>query len=503
MHDLYARLRDRARQVPAAPAFVIQGQTYSYHQLWARVAALERALAAAPVVPEAPFVGVWTADALDTYAALIATWGRRWAYVPLNAKFPTARNRYMLETAGLRVVVAHQLTPALEALLGELDAPVQLIVASLLPDAPPETDLQRPAYTPEQLAYLLFTSGSTGTPKGVPIAQGNLNRFFATVCAPNLWGLGATDRFVQMFELTFDLSVFSTFAPLLVGGCCCTVPEGGISYLQILTTLEEQQATVALLVPSVLGYLQPYFDEIELPHLRLSLFCGEALPAKLAAGWRARLPQATVENVYGPTEATIFCTRYPITDAVAGEAHNGVALIGQPMPGVATVCLDPDTLQPADEGELCLGGDQVTPGYWHNPAKNAEAFVQHNGQRYYRTGDRVRQGPQGHWVYLGRTDQQVKIDGYRVELGEVEHHARELTGQQQVAIVAAQGTGGAWSLHLFLEHYTGDLEVLRQAFAVQLPPYMVPRTVTVLEALPLNSNGKIDRPVLRTLLTAQ
>lgn len=499
--DLYDRIWQKATQHPKAPAFCIQGKETPYAELLRRVGAIQQALGSSMMPADMPLVGVWTGDDLDTYATMLAAWSLRAAYVPINHTFPVERNLYMMETSGLRVLVARRMTPALEALLGSLHTPVQIIFSDLLPTADFFAAPQG-TYQPDQLAYLLFTSGSTGRPKGVPITQGNLNRFFDTVLDPHLWQLGPDDRFVQMFELTFDLSVFSTFSPLLVGGCCCTVPEGGISYLQILDTMEEQRCSVALLVPSVLAYLHKYFDEIELPNLRLSLFCGEALPAQLAEAWRQRIPHARVENVYGPTEATIFCSRYVLTPQSPEQAHNGVAPIGQPMPGVITAQIGADgsLITHGGEGELLLAGEQVTPGYWQNPEKNAEAFLVVEGTRYYRTGDIVSIDVLGQLVYHGRTDQQVKIDGFRVELGEIEHHARELTGCDQLAVVATRTDSGNWQLHLFLENYPGETEGLRSALAAKLPAYMLPRTVQSLKVLPLNSNGKIDRPALRSLL---
>ena len=484
-----ARFAEALLAYPHHTAIQARGSSYSYHQLAQLVTAIQQRLSL-HALPDR--VGVLTGDEAHTYAALLAIMGLGKTYVPLNRHHPAERNAQIIADAGLSLILAAE--P--DQIAGSLPAATPLLSLDNLPLAEGQPEVQ--AVRPDDLAYILFTSGSTGRPKGVPITYQALHHFLHTVTDPALWQLGPEDRFLQMFDLTFDLSVYSYLVPLCMGASTYIVPHTGISYMHIYSLLEEEALTIALMVPSVLAYLRPFFDEIRLPALRYSLFCGEALPHTLAADWYRCLPHARLENVYGPTEATIFCLRYPWQPAAAeAESHQGVVPIGQPMPGVHTCVVDEDgqPVAAGSVGELCLAGVQLTPGYWQQPQLSSRDFFAHAGTRYYRTGDRVRLNEHGNYLYLGRTDQQVKIDGYRVELGEIEHHARQYTGLAQLAVVPVS-QGSSTSLHLYLEGYTGPLEPLRAHLASQLPPYMQPRAIHTLARLPLNANGKIDRKAL-------
>ncbi len=379
--DVFGAFQQHVSRQPHRTVLYLQQGEISYQQLFDSVQLLRKQLRKHGVIRQP--VGIWTEDPLTAYAGILAVLAEGGFYVPLNHKFPSDRNAAVVRASGLRLVITDASSASLQSLQQQVD--IQSIV---LKGASGDIE-QVPEHIPAQdsdIAYLLFTSGSTGVPKGVPVTHGALRHFLSTVTHPAEWQVGPSDIFLQQFELTFDLSVYSFLTPMVLGAACAPVPSSGVGYLQLLDTLERYAVTVALMVPSALAYLRPYFDEIELPQLRYSLFCGEALPLELATAWAARVPQAQVENVYGPTEATIFCTRYVLPQRGPIHAEHGVVPIGRPMRGVPVLLLDGDS--PAAEGELALGGPQVTPGYWHNPEKNAEAFVTVAQQRYYRTGDR-------------------------------------------------------------------------------------------------------------------
>ncbi|MBL0343154.1 MAG: AMP-binding protein [Bacteroidetes bacterium] len=347
------------------------------------------------------------------------------------------------------------------------------------------------------IAYILFTSGSTGVPKGVPISVSNLDAFLDAFFQLG-YHLNENDRFLQMFDLTFDLSIMSYMAPLCIGACVYTVPSEGIKYMQVYKLLEQYDLTFTLMVPSIITHLRQYFDEIRLDKLRYSLFCGEALYEDVVLEWSKCVPNALVENVYGPTEATIFCTRYKINSNGSNKQLNGILCIGAPMKNVGVAIIN-DNLQfsaPFEKGELCLSGSQVTSGYWKNDLKNAEAFFEKEGIRYYKTGDLCFMDGEGDVFYSGRVDFQVKIQGFRVELGEIEFHARKFLESAAVVAVATENSQNIWQIYLFVEGDLTHFEELQNYLKLHLPVYMVPSKITGVKMFPLNTNGKIDRKAL-------
>jgi amino acid adenylation domain-containing protein len=365
------------------------------------------------------------------------------------------------------------------------------------------TALRWQPQAPEDLAYLFFTSGTTGIPKGVPIRHRNLDAFMTAVLEDSSYAFGPDDRFLQMFELTFDLSVMSLLAPLALGASCHVVPDKGIASLEIARLLDERSISVALMVPSVLSYLRRYFDELRFPALRHSLFCGEALAHSLTAAWARCVPKAEIRNVYGPTEATIFCTEFKWEErASAEQSVNDIVPIGRPLLGTGLVIVDAagEPVVAGEQGELCLTGEQLATGSWQDPERSAAAFVRApgNGGRgvAYRTGDLAFVNSRGNTVYCGRADSQIQVDGHRVELGEVERHLRTFLDGGAAAAAPIRTADGRQEFVAFLES-SADLEAGALAYLrTQVPPYMLPRRIICVAALPLNLNGKVDRQEL-------
>ena len=484
---------------PHRPAIVFGDRTHSYAEFAGLVQGIRDRLG--EVVPESERrIAVFATQDVWTYAAIVAILATGRAYVPLNPSAPSDRNRSCIDQAGIRTLLCSRSAPAVEAWRAAPGSALRVEeTEQIAPRArlAPIGDVDDAA-----MAYLLFTSGSTGQPKGVPIHHRNVNAFLDAFVDRSDLGFGMEDRFLQMFDLTFDLSVMSFGVPLTVGAACCVVPDGGPGFLGVAKTLG-RGVTVALMVPSVLTFLERYFDEIRLPALRLSLFCGEALSARRARAWWACVPNARVLNVYGPTEATIFCSSYECSrDVCEDEAYQGVVSIGHPMPLTEFRVVNDDlTATPRGEkGELVILGDQVTDRYWENPEKTAAAFITlPDGTAGYRSGDVVFEGASG-FYYCGRTDHQLKVDGYRVESGEIEHHARRFTGVRDAALVGAVDQNGRTVLHLFALT-NGDVpptfaKDCRSFLAEHLPPYMVPHKTHAVGAFPLNPNGKVDRKAL-------
>jgi amino acid adenylation domain-containing protein len=469
-------------------AFCIQGKYYSYAAFALRVAAIQ--LYMEKECPEVCRVGLTIADHIDTYATIVALLLSGRTYIPINAHHPADRTMRIIEQAGISMVFSQQSDSVWSG--------VVMVDTTAIKDG--NAPFQR--FTGElstAYAYILFTSGSTGMPKGTPITYFNLNSF---VSAFNALGyeLNKHDRVLQMFDLTFDLSVMSYLMPLLVGACVYTVPDKGMKFTNVYALLEEYKLTFALMVPSVLSFLRPYFEEIHLPEMRYSLFCGEALHADVSREWMKCVPNAVVDNVYGPTEATIFCLTYrlPATDDIVES--NGIVCIGTPMQGMGCMVVN-DNNQPVAEGEkgeLCLFGHQVTPGYLDDE-KNKVAFFEFNNVRYYRTGDIAQTLPDGNYIYCGRADHQVKIQGFRVELGEIEHHVREECGCNAVAIVITT-TQNTSQIEVVLNKESVEEQAVIAALRNRLPSYMIPARVHAVTPFPLNVNGKTDRKELTKII---
>ena len=474
-------------------AVFVAGRSYTYGEL-ADLSAAVASLLNSHGVRRGDRVGVFTESSVETYASILAILSRGACYVPLNPDNPVGRNLGILADAGIQVLLyadAEEMARTLCMSPGTSCRAIQSRVNSAV-----TAQLELTNQGPEDLCYLLFTSGTTGKPKGVPIYYRNLAAFLDAVLETGRYDFERSDRFLQMFDLTFDLSVFSFLVPLSVGASFCPLPRKGIAYLEVAEILETREISVAMMVPSVINYLKPYFSELHLPRMRYSLFAGEALYHETLSAWARCVPCAKLENLYGPTEATIFCLRYEWQrDETPHPQGRGIVPIGVPLEGVQAFIRKEDDSQ--EEGELCLIGDQVTLSYWNNPSKTAESFgTTESGARFYRTGDLCRSDQAGNVLYLGRIDSQVKIDGHRIELEEIEFRAREFCGDNQVAAVANASEAGRHFIILFVESDKRKTEGLAEHLQAHLPAYMLPKEIVAARLFPQNSNGKIDRKML-------
>ena len=489
-----------AGRFPNDPALVFPDQTTTYAELLALVQGIRDWLDSEVPINERRIAVHATQDAF-TYAAILAILASGRAYVPLNPHNPAQRNGNCLTQADVATLFQSGAQTDISEWVLERRLPIKIVNLRMISSRQSER-LPTPVRETD-MAYLLFTSGSTGDPKGVPLYHGNLRRFMKALLSETDFDFRQSDRFLQMFDLTFDLSIMSFAAPLAIGAACHVVTGSGVGFLDVVKTLQRGKISVALMVPSVLSFLESYFDEIDLPEMRYSLFCGEALPALLVEKWQRCIPSARLFNVYGPTEATIFCSIYELKSPLgsAGE-YQGVVSIGVPMPGTVFSLINEkgDCVATGEKGELVISGGQVTDQYWRNPEKTLAAFTVRSGEApAYRTGD-IAFAVEGNYYYCGRADYQLKVDGYRIEAGEIEHHARSLAGVRNVALVGQAQTNGRVKLHLFLEASDIDQEALRVAckthLAGKLPYYMLPHQIHVLDSFPLNQNGKVDRKAL-------
>ncbi len=486
---------------PERNAFNINGIYYSYAQFAQLVSNIRKYLESNCNDSE-KLIGIITKQSpdIETYAAIYGCLFSGRGYVPINPANPLSRNSSILEQTGIKTILCRQSDETIQDIAASKNAKIVNIVD--LQVSP--INLTPPVVDENEIAYLLFTSGSTGVPKGVPISRKNLNSFVDAFVELG-YNVDENDRFLQMFELTFDFSVICYTVPLCAGACIYTIPAEGVKYANVYMALEENEITFACMVPSVLSYLTPYFEEIKLEKMRYSIFCGETLLNNIALGWSKCTPNAKIINAYGPTEATVFCLIYewekPLSDS---KTFNGGVCIGKPMKNMNAVVVNENSEiisgNNEEKGELCLAGKQLTSGYWKNDEKNAKTFfnilIDGKTETFYRTGDLAFQDNEGDFLFAGRIDNQIKIQGFRIELGEIEHFAREFIKNGNVAAVGYPNTFGNMQIHLFVENYNGNTLEIEEYLKSKIPEYMVPSYITSIPSFPLNANGKIDRKEL-------
>ena len=505
------------------PAVFAESKSLKYRELREASCRIAATIQAHSDPAKTPLTAVF---AYRTPTAFIGVLGSLLAgngYVPLSRTFPIERTQTMLERSGCRsIVVDEGSLPQLNKLLETAPSPLLVLTPDVLdftyykqqwpqhnflsgPDLKSAQSWREPAFEIDSIAYLLFTSGSTGIPKGVAVAQRNVTAFLDYMV--ERYDITESDRLSQMFDMTFDLSVFDMFVAWERGACVFCPSQKTL--IKPGKFIKDSELTVWFSVPSTavfmkqLGMLKP----AQYPSLRLSLFCGEPLPASSAAAWLEAAPNSTLENLYGPTELTIACTLYRWDPSRSpAESELGIVPIGYPYPNMAVLVVDDNLLEvsPGQEGELLMNGAQMSLGYWKDPAKTAAAFMVPPGKNeiYYRTGDRVRR-PLGNapLTHLGRIDSQVKIFGHRVELGEVESKVRDACGCDGVVAVGWPKTdSGFGGVEVFIEGRESAPEKLRSAVIKELPEYMVPHRFHFMDRLPRNANNKYDRKAMQKLL---
>ena len=356
-------------------------------------------------------------------------------------------------------------------------------------------------------AYIMFTSGSTGFPKGAVISHANLLNFIQW--ARGEFSVTPEDVFTNVNPLYFDNSVFDFYASIMNGAALAPFDAATMRdpYL-VLRRIDELRCTVYFSVPSLLIYFQTLkmMTPSAFAHVRAVVFGGEGYPkAKLRELFDCLAARAELVNVYGPTECTCICSAYRVTEADF-EDLNGYPPLGGPIPNFTFAILNErdEAAAPGEVGELCLGGPCVGLGYFNDPEMTRAAFGQnplnpHYHERVYRTGDLVRlSADDGKVHFVGRRDSQIKHQGYRIELGEIEHALCRVPGVDEAVALHAAPDGVSVIVAVVASRGGVTPDVIRRELAKAVPAYMIPGRVDVLERLPKNDNGKIDRKLLKT-----
>jgi len=480
-----------AQHTPDAPAVTAGSETITFADLDRRTAHLARRLRQKGVGAES-LVGLCLPRSIDLVVGVLGIMRAGGAYVPLDPDYPQARLAFMVEDAGIEMLVSSADT---DLVLPEGAAEIVDIDAGDA-DGAPEAGTE-PAPTPGQLAYVIYTSGSTGRPKGVRIEHGSLTNFVLGMA--ERVGFSESDALLSVASLSFDASVLDLYVPLANGGRLILVDRatardgsalGALIASSGATAMHATPATWQLLVSS--GWAGH-------PGLR-ALSGGEALLPALAAQLLERSRE--LWNLYGPTETTVYSS---VSD-LRQPGGSAFVDIGRPIANTRVYVLD-DAMQPVPPGvlgELCIAGAGVARGYLNRPELTRERFVPDTvsgapGQRMYRTGDLARVHRDGKVECLGRADSQVKLRGFRIELGEIESVLSEAPAVQQAVALVREDVPGDRRLVAYVVAKEGsgfDIDGAREWLAERLPPHMIPSLFVTLSCMPLTPSAKIDRLAL-------
>ncbi|MBU7318222.1 non-ribosomal peptide synthetase [Paenibacillus oleatilyticus] len=485
IHRLFER---QAELTPDDPAVVCGGQSMTYRELNRRANQVAHALRKRGVGRETA-VGLMMERSFETVVGLLGILKAGGAYVAIDPAYPAERIRTMIDDSGIEVLL---IQPKLADAESE---PILAVRHKLVLDGTWQSVAEESADNPRveagagDLAYVMYTSGSTGKPNAVAIEHRSVCN--AVEAAIGLFGLSRGSRMLQYASTTFDASVLEIFATLSSGAALCLVsPEATAGGEALHRLLEEQRITAMLLTPSVLSTLNP----ARLPaSLRTVGTGGEACTLDLRA-WLS--DSIRLLNLYGPTEATIFATAHEF------DAASPSACIGRPVANTQIYILD-ESLQPVPvgvRGEMYISGAGLARGYRNNPVLTAERFVDHPFRPVevmYRTGDYGCRLPDGSIEYLGRRDDQVKLNGIRIETGEIEATLNGHPAVKEAAVLVRPVASASASGKALCAYYVADRELdaaeLRALLLDRLPAYMVPAHYVRLEAFPLTSSGKLDR----------
>jgi amino acid adenylation domain-containing protein len=463
-------IQSKAKENQNQTAFVHQEEKISYAQLEEYSNKLANCLEQQFKIKKGDFVGIELERNSWMIIAIIGVLKTGAVYVPIDPAYPEARKNYIQQDSGCKLVINTEIVNEFKS---NLDKYAEEFIATI---------------SPKNLAYVIYTSGSTGNPKGVQITHESFVDYVLTF--KNYFQLTAQDSVAQQASISFDTSIEEIFPILISGGTLFFHEEKG-DFEALFRLCEQYNITVLSTNPYALQYLNDVYDQYNLG-LRTLISGGDTLQADHISNLWDKL---AVFNTYGPTESTVCATYYQITK------KETVIPIGKPIANRQVYILESDSTQLTPVGivgELCISGKGVAAGYLNQPELTKEKFVTnpfHTAAVMYRTGDLGYWMPDGNIGFIGRKDHQIKIRGYRVELGEIEHALQE-DKTITTAVVLAKERAGEQVLVAYVVGVNINIEVLKNSLRSSLPEYMIPGFYVELEAIPLTSNGKIDKQAL-------
>ncbi|CAD5923744.1 non-ribosomal peptide synthetase [Planktothrix agardhii] len=515
IHQLF---EEQVERTPHNVAVVFENNSLTYQQLNTRANQLAHYLQELGVKPDT-LVGICVERSLEMIVGILGILKAGGAYVPLDPEYPQERLSFMLEDSQVKVLVTQaklvESIPEHQAQLICLDTDWEKIAQNITSN--PENKSE-----PENLTYIIYTSGSTGKPKGVLVNHANVVRLFAAT--DSRYHFNSQDVWTLFHSYAFDFSVWEMWGALLYGGRLVIVPylvtrspelfyellcqekvtilnQTPTAFRQLIQAEESLKGDISPLLKEVRGdRSSPTDNDLS---LRLIIFGGESLEINSLQPWFDRhgdqLPQLV--NMYGITETTVHVTYRPLSMA---DVNSTASVIGRPLPDLQVYLLD-QYLQPVPvgvPGEMYVGGAGVAKGYLNRPELTTERFISspfEHSNKLYKTGDLARYWPNGELEYLGRIDNQVKIRGFRIELGEIEALLASHPQIWETVVLVWDDTRGDKRLVAYIvpqPEITITIDEIRQFLKAKLPDYMVPNAFVILEALPLTTNGKIDRRAL-------
>lgn len=507
---------DAALSAPERVALSWDEGELTYRELFGISQALQREL------PRTGRIGILAHRSPVAYAGIQAIAASGAAFVPLHPQSPVGHNARIRTLSGFdTLIVGSEAAEAFASLLPHLETPLVVVtlgpverVRESLSGKPnfvlkearidPGAEILPPAEPFDGTSYIIFTSGSTGMPKGVNVLHENLRSYLESF--QKLYPILPDDRFSELSDLTFDLSVHDQFATWQAGATLVVFPDRFT--LKPLEFAQQRGVTVWCSVPAIPTFLESFglVAPGALPKIRLSLFAGEKLTWNAVQTWRKIAPNTRCINLYGPTEATVVLTHFEVgPDLTESDCFQGGISLGKAFPGQVVEVRRPDgsLCDPLEEGSLWLAGDQVTPGYL-DPEKTAERFVPRDGVVWYRTGDLGFQDKAGDYQFIGREDFQVKVMGYRIELGEIEAALLRETGAPWALAEVARLRGDMDEIVCVLPSaFSSRKKALREGLKNRLEPHMLPKVWKFQDELPLNANGKIDRGAIKAQWAAE
>jgi amino acid adenylation domain-containing protein len=498
LHHLFEA---QARHTPERPALRFEGRGLTYAELDRRSSALAQHLRALGAGPEV-MVGLLSERSLDMVVGILAVLKAGAAYVPMDPAYPEERLAFMHEDANLRLVLTQS------ALVDKLPRSARSVCLDAFHwNAPLAAARGGAEAGAHNLAYVIYTSGSTGRPKGVCIEHHSIVSYVRGVVERLRLEPGMS--FATVSTIAADLGHTVIFPALATGGCLHVIAqERAESPARLAEYFAREPIDVLKIVPSHLAALQSASDPAGVMPARRLILGGEASRLEWIERLRAFSPDCEIYNHYGPTEATVGVLTYQV-GASLPRTPSATLPLGRPLPGGRIHLLDEQgrPVPPGEKGELCIAGDGVARGYLNRPELTAAKFVADpfsgdRAARMYRTGDVARCLPEGDFEFCGRIDHQIKLHGYRVELGEIEAALREQGAEQAVVLAREDGAGGK-QLIAYVTPSQPDLPTtLRERLRERLPQYMVPAAFVPLDKLPLTPNGKVDREALAALPVA-